>query len=149
MKFSKITDDLYIGDTPVVQDYDLLRKLGVRLVINMRFEQGPAPDPGRPPLDFLWLRTFDTPFLPIPIQALYKGARAALETIQAGGKVYAHCAKGRHRGVAMGAAILIAQGLGASEAMQLIQARRPLADPGAFYIRSRILRFARRFQPAG
>ena len=149
MNYSEITDDLLIGDTPAAEDYDLLRDLGVRLVINMRFEHGPAPDPGRPPLDLLWLRTFDTPLLPIPIRALQEGVRAALETIRAGGRVYTHCAAGRHRGVAMGAAILIAQGHGAQEAMRLIKARRPLADPCVFYIRSRILRFARRFQTAG
>jgi protein tyrosine phosphatase (PTP) superfamily phosphohydrolase (DUF442 family) len=148
MEYSRITDDLLIGDTPGPQDYDLLRDLGVRLVINMRFEQRPAPDPGRPPLALLWLRTFDTPLLPIPIRTLQAGARAALETIHAGGKVYTHCAKGRHRGVAMGAAILIAQGQSPEDAMRLIQARRPLADPGAFHIRRRILRFARRLQTA-
>jgi hypothetical protein len=38
---------------------------------------------------------------------------AALETIRQGGKVYAHCQRGRHRGVAMGAAILIALGYSA------------------------------------
>jgi dual specificity MAP kinase phosphatase len=149
MDCSRITDDLFIGDTPSPQDYDLLRDLGVRLVINMRFEQGPAPDPGSPPLDFLWLRTIDTPLLPIPIRALLEGARAALETIRAGGKVYAHCAKGRHRGPAMGAAILIAQGHSPQEAVRLIRSGRPSADPEIFYIRSRILRFARRFKPAG
>jgi hypothetical protein len=149
MNYSYITDDLFIGDTPAVADYDLLRDLGVRLVINMRFGHGPAPDPGRPPLDLLWLRTFDTPLFPIPIRALQEGARAALETIRSGGKVYTHCAAGRHRGVAMGAAVLIAQGFGAYDAMRLIKARRPLADPCAFYIRSRILRFARRFQMSG
>ena len=71
---------------------------------------------------------------------------AALETIEAGGKVYAHCGKGRHRGVAMGAAILIALGQSPDAAMELIKAQRPTADPDAFYIRSRILRFARQWQ---
>ena len=149
MEYSKITDDLFIGDTPSTRDYDHLRDLGVRLVINMRFEHGPAPDAGLPHLDFLWLRTFDNPCLPIPIRALQRGAHAALETIRSGGKVYAHCARGRHRGVAMGAAVLIAQGHSPAEAMRLIKARRPDADPGVFYIRSRILRFARRLEVAG
>jgi protein tyrosine phosphatase (PTP) superfamily phosphohydrolase (DUF442 family) len=149
MEYSKITNDLFIGDTPSAQDYDHLRELGVRLIINMRFEHGPAPDPGRPRLGFLWLRTFDNPCLPIPIRALQRGARAALETIRAGGKVYAHCARGRHRGVAMGAAVLIAQGHTPAQAMQLIKSHRPDADPGVFYIRNRILRFARRLDAAG
>ncbi len=145
MNFSRITEELFIGDTPRTEDYDLLRDLGVHLVINMRFEKRPAYDLHTPPLDFLWLRTFDNPFLVIPIHKLIRGASAALDTIHRGGKVYAHCAKGRHRGVAMGAAILIALGYPPAEAMQLIKAQRPIADPDAYYIRSRILRFARQY----
>jgi dual specificity MAP kinase phosphatase len=145
MDYSPITDDLFIGTTPSVGDYARLRELGVELVINMRWEHRPRPDPHDPPLSFLWLRTFDSPFLPIPVQALQRGVQSALETIRRGGRVYAHCAGGRHRGVAMGAAVLIAQGYGAEEAMRLIKARRAYADPGAFYIRPRILKFARQW----
>jgi len=146
MNFSQINDHLYIGNTPKAADYDLLRGLGVRLVINMRFEKRPAHDPHDPPLDFLWLPTIDSPGLVIPIRYLMRGAHAALETIHNGGKVYAHCGKGRHRGVAMGAAILIALGYDPEDAMQLIKEQRQIADPDAFYIRSRILRFARTYQ---
>ena len=42
MDFSKITDDLFIGTTPFVRDYNHLRELGVRLVINMRFTHYPG-----------------------------------------------------------------------------------------------------------
>jgi hypothetical protein len=146
MNFSQITDCLFIGDTPRIDDYDLLRELGVRLVINMRFEKPPALHRHHPPLDFLWLPTLDTPGLVIPIRFLIRGVRAALETIQSGGKVYVHCHKGRHRGVAMGASILIALGYDPDQAMELIKAQRPIADPDIFYIRSRILRFARAWQ---
>lgn len=140
---------MFIGDTPHMDDYDCLRDLGVRLVINMRFEKRPASDRHHPPLHFLWLPTVDSPGLVIPIRFLMRGVCAALETIRSGGKVYAHCARGRHRGVAMGAAILIALGYDPDQAMQLIKLRRPNADPDLFYIRSRILRFARQYQSAG
>ncbi len=146
MNFSKITDSLFIGDTPLREEYDLLRDLGVRLVINMRLEKCPARDLHKPPLKLLWLPTIDSPGLVIPIRFLERGVHAALQTIREGGKVYAHCARGRHRGVAMGAAILIALGYGPAEAIQLIKQQRPDADPDMFYIRSRILRFARAWQ---
>ncbi|MGB8214425.1 MAG: dual specificity protein phosphatase [Anaerolineales bacterium] len=146
MDFSQITDCLFIGDTPCKEDYDLLREMGVRLVINMRFEKRPVVDSHIPPLDFLWLPTVDTPGLVIPIRFLMRGVQAALETIQAGGKVYAHCHKGRHRGVAMGASILIALGYDPEAAIELIKTQRPIADPNIFYIRSRILRFARAWE---
>jgi len=148
MDFSRITDDLFIGTTPDVREYNRLRKLGVRLVINMRWEHRPQPDPHDPPLSLLWLPTFDSPFLPIPIRKLIQGAQAALKTIRDGGRVYTHCAGGRHRGVAMGAAVLIAQGHDPQESMHLIARRRSFADPFAFYIRPRILKFARHWNQA-
>ena len=149
MNFSQITEHLFIGDTPRREEYDRLRELGVRLVINMRLEKPPAIDLHPSPISFLWLPTADNPLLVIPIYALKRGVQAALGTIQAGGKVYTHCAKGRHRGVAMGASILIAQGYDADQAMQLIKERRSIADPDIYYIRSRILRFARQYQGTG
>ena len=141
-----ITENLWIGTTPDRGDYDLLRDKGVKLVINMRFAHGPFEDFGEPPLDNLWLRTFDSPIIPIPVRALTRGVQAALDVIGSGGKVYAHCARGRHRSVAMGAAILIAQGLSPESAMSLIKARRSVADPYIFYIRRRITLFARNWK---
>jgi protein tyrosine phosphatase (PTP) superfamily phosphohydrolase (DUF442 family) len=146
MDFSKITDELFIGASPQQEDYQLLHDLGVRLVINMRWEHRLPPDTHEQPLSILWLRTFDNPIFLISIKKLVQGARAALETIRAGGKVYTHCAHGRHRGVAMGAAVLIAQGLSPQDAIALIKAKRRVADPDIFYIRWRILRFARQWE---
>jgi len=143
MDFSRITDDLFIGTTPGAGDYDRLRDLGVRLVINMRFARGPYPDVHPQALNFLWLRSIDSPFFLIPIRKLLQGTHLALDTIRGGGKVYSHCAKGRHRSVAMGAAILIAQGFSPETAMQLIKQQRPISDPGIFYIHNRIHQFGR------
>ena len=142
MDFSEITDSLYIGTAPRSEDYDILRQLGVELVINMRIEQRPQSDPHDPPLSVLWLPVFDSPLLPIPVRALEKGVTAAVKTISEGGKVYAHCAAGVHRGAAMGATILIAQGYSFDKAIQLIKTGRKNADPEAWYIRRSIQRFA-------
>ena len=146
MDFSLITSDLFIGTTPSKHDYDLLRELGVKLVINMRWEYRLQKDEHPDAFELLWLPSFDTPFIPISIQYLVCGAQAAMETISEGGKVYAHCVAGRHRSVAMGACILIAQGLKPQAAMDLIQSKRPIADPRAYYIRPRILRFAKEWE---
>ena len=145
MNFSQITDDLFIGTTPRRRDYETLRGLGVRLVINMRFTRGPKPRFRDLQIQYLWLRTFDNPLIPIPFRAFTRGVNAALEVIHSGGKVYVHCAHGRHRSVAMGAAILIAQGMSAAEAIKLIKERRLAADPDIFYIRRRIHFFERRW----
>jgi protein tyrosine phosphatase (PTP) superfamily phosphohydrolase (DUF442 family) len=143
MNFSKITDNLYIGTTPKAKDYELLHKLGVELVINIRFGFPPARDPISPPMKSLWLPVIDSPFFPIPIRLLQVGAIEALKVIDQGGVVYAHCSRGRHRGPVMGACILIAQGMSPEEAMRLIEQQRPVADPHAWYIQRRIMKFAR------
>jgi len=142
MNFSSITNDLFIGTMPSADDYACLRDLGVKLVINMRFALGPRPDPNPAPIKTLWLRSIDSPFFPISIRKLTDGAQAALQVIREGGKVYTHCAYGRHRGVAMGACVLIALGYDPQSAMELIQEKRSVADPFAYYIRPRILQFA-------
>lgn len=142
MDFSQITDDLFIGTTPRSEAYHTLRSLGVGLVINMRVERRPFPDHHDPPIPALWLPTFDTPFIPIPLHLLERGVIAALKTFEEGAKVYVHCAKGAHRGVAMGSAILIALGHAPDQAMELVMERRKVADPQIWYIRRRILRFA-------
>ena len=141
MDFSQITETLFIGTTPPPEAYPFLRGLGVQLVINMRIERPPFRDRSNPPIRLLWLPTADTPLIPIPLRALKRGTIAALETFAKGGKVYAHCAGGVHRGVAMGAAILIAEGYSPEEAITLIKQRREAADPYAWYILRQIIRF--------
>lgn len=142
MNYSRITDSLYIGTTPKARDYDLLCSLGIQLVINMRFGLPPVRELFTESLKSLWLPAFDSPFLPIPISFLHRGAVEALKVIESGGAVYTHCSRGRHRGPAMGACILIAQGMPVEEAMDLIKQQRPVADLQAWYIRRRILKFA-------
>lgn len=145
MDYSQITEQLYVGTTPGRGDYEVLRRLGIDLIINMQVLRGRPPRTGNPNVRYLHLPTFDTPLLPIPTEALMRGTRAALEAIRCGGKIYAHCARGRHRSVAMAAAILIAGGMSPSEAMELIKQRRASADPEARHIRPRILKFARQW----
>lgn len=142
MNFSSITEDLIVGSCPGRRDFDTLRGLGVSLVINMRWRPGPRPAADDPALRYLWFRTFDNPLLPIPLRVLIDGVREALAELERGGKLYIHCARGRHRSVAMAASILVAQGLEPFEAMALIKERRPTADPTIYYIRRRIELFA-------
>src|SRR5512138_2180731 len=126
---------------PSYMHYDMLRGLGVRLVINTRFSRGPETDRHHAPIELLWLPMIDSVFFPLPLDKLMQGTRAALDTIHHGGKVYVHCAYGRHRSVVMGSCILIAQGMSVEQATRLIKARRPAADPDVFYMKSRILKF--------
>jgi hypothetical protein len=65
----------------------------------------------------------------------------ALHTMASGGSVLVYCAQGRHRSVAMAAAILIATGYTVPEAMYLLCTRRRAADPKAPHIDRRIRAF--------
>lgn len=141
MEYSRITDYLFIGKTPQTDDYEELDQLGIGLVINMRIERSPYPNPAYPEIRLLWVPTIDSPIFPIPISSLIKGANASAEMLALGKSVYVHCAAGVHRGVAMGAAILISQGYRAEEAIRFIKERRNQADPDAWYIRRRIEKF--------
>lgn len=142
MDFSQITPTLFVGTTPVRNDYHSLRALEIGLVINLRVERPPAPDFHYPPMPTLWLPVFDSPLIPIPIHALQRGVQAAISAIAQSRKVYAHCAAGVHRSAALAACILIAQGYAAGQAMDLVKAQRRVADPHIWYIRRQILRFA-------
>jgi hypothetical protein len=142
MNYSKITDNLYTGTTPKGEDYHTLHELGVSLVINMRIGTPPRHDSHIPPMRSVWLPVIDSPIFPIPIRALQMGVQEALKVIEAGGVVYTHCSKGRHRGPAMGACILISQGMPPDQAMELIKQQRPISDLYIWYIRRWIMKFA-------
>jgi len=140
MDISKITDQLYIAAHPKAEDANAIRDMNVRLILNMIFIR-PADVYRNPPFRMLTLRTFDSIFLPIPIGKLVKGVKAALPVIERGESVLVYCRQGRHRSVAMAAAVLIGQGNSADEAMQLISSKRSKADPYAWHIQRRIRKF--------
>ncbi len=146
MNISQITEYLYVGGQPKAEDAEKLQALDVRLIISMAGNIWPPKVFTQPPFNLLWLRTFDSFLTPIPIRKLVKGVETALPVIENGGRVLTHCAFGRHRGVAMGAAILIAMGHSADEAMHLLSTRREIADPYTWYIKRRIKKFEKHWQ---
>lgn len=142
---SKITDYLYLSAFPRGEHVAEIIALGVRLVLSMHWMR-PTKMLGKPPVELLWLPTFDVPFLPIPIKTLNKGVKAALPVIADGGSVLVHCKEGIHRSVAQAACVLIGMGYSAEEAMQLIKDKRAVADPDARHIKSRIRKFEEYWQ---
>jgi protein tyrosine phosphatase (PTP) superfamily phosphohydrolase (DUF442 family) len=140
MDISKITDRLYIAAHPKAEDVNAIRDMNVRLILNMIFIR-PADVYRNPPFRMLTLRTFDSIFLPIPISKLVRGVKAALPAIEGGESILVYCREGRHRSVAMAAAVLIGIGNSADEAMQLISLKRSKADPYAWHIQRRIRKF--------
>ena len=139
---SKITDYLYISAFPEAEHAETIRALNVRLIISMPL-QTPRHEVRTPPIQWLHLRTIDSPLTPIPIFMLRHGVEAALPVIKDGYAVLVHCRAGVHRSVAMACCILIGMGYSAADATQLVKEKRAVADPDIWYIRKRIEKFER------
>jgi len=139
---SQITETIYISAWPRGEHAEEIRSLGIRLILSMHWMR-PSNALRHPPVELLWLPTFDTPLTPMPIKTLERGVDAALPVIEAGGGVLVHCRAGVHRSVAMACCVLIAEGYSADEAMDLVKDKRAVADPDVWYIKRRILRFER------
>jgi hypothetical protein len=137
---SAITDYLYISAWPRGDHAEEIRDLKVRLILSMHWIR-PSRMLGHPPVQLLWLPTFDKPFLPMPISTFQRGVEAALPVIQDGYRVLVHCLAGMHRSVAMACCVMIGMGQTADEAMQLVKQKRSVADPDIWYIRRRIYKF--------
>jgi hypothetical protein len=142
---SPITDYLYISAWPRGEHAAEIRALGVRLILSMHWRR-PVKTVGHPPVRLLWLPTVDTPLTPMPMFQLRRGVEAALPVVRQGEKVLVHCKAGVHRSVAMACCVLIGTGHTAEEAMRLVKDRRAVADPDAWYIRRRILKFEQQWR---
>jgi len=143
---SKVTDYLYVGSRVGKEQADELRVLNFDLIISMIGQMAPDEIYTLPPFKTLWIRTYDSFFTPIPIKKLMVGVEAALPVIQNHGKVLVFCMLGKHRSIAMGAAILISMGHTSERAMNLLTAARKSADPRMWYIRSQIRAFEKYWQ---
>jgi protein tyrosine phosphatase (PTP) superfamily phosphohydrolase (DUF442 family) len=141
MDISKITEYLSLSSKVTKKNVDEVLELDPRLVISMIVQRKPPEALEQPPRTVLWLRTFDFPFLPIPVRTLYRGVEAALPVIQDGNWVLVFCEGGRRRSVAMASCILIGKGYSADDAMGLIKERRDVADPYANHIQRQIRKF--------
>ncbi len=141
LDISEITDSLLVGAQPRAEDSQEIAARNVRLIISMIGGARPPQCFGDSPLSCLWLPSFDTFLTPIGARHLIRGVEEAQRVISQGGRVLVYCHKGRHRSVVMAAAILIASGHSAAEAISLLRARRRVADPHTWYIRRQIHKF--------
>lgn len=137
---SAITEYLFISAWPRGDHADEIRSLNIRLILSMHWIK-PSKKLSQPPVQLLWLPTFDNPLLKMPIPTLQRGVEAALPVIEDGYGVLVHCRAGVHRSVAMACCVLIGMGMTADQAMELVVQQRPVADPHIWYIEQRIYLF--------
>jgi protein-tyrosine phosphatase len=128
INLSWVTEQLATGGALRKSEYRQLKQAGVTAVIDLREE---SMD------DVETLRGLGIQFLHLPTtdahaqsqEQLIRGTKWALEQINKGGKVFAHCQHGVGRGPLQATAILIGQGLTAPEALRTVRARRWQAAP--------------------
>lgn len=141
LNVSRITDYLFVSTRLRAEDLEAIRELDVRLIVGMIAGVPPPRRLAELKIDILWLGTFDFVLFPIPLATLHRGVDAALPVIHDGHQVLVYCQAGRHRSVAMAAAILIGMDHSADEAMALIVEKRPVASPETWHIGRQIRRF--------
>jgi hypothetical protein len=128
LNLSWISESLAVGGAYRRSDVRRLAALGITAVIDARAE---ATDDER----LLAQHGITLMRLPAPdryalsYDQLLAGAEWACDRVSAGEKVFVHCEHGVGRGPLLGAAVLVASGMSASEALRLLRARRWQAAP--------------------
>ena len=111
-------------------------KAGVTHIIDMQAEFDDTTLAKAYGISVLWNAT-DDDFQPKPEALFGRGVDFALEALdKEGTKVFIHCAAGVHRAPMMALAVLCSLGWNVADAMQLIEARRPVADFAEVYVQS-------------
>ena len=122
VRFSQITPQVFVGGQFGQRGKRKLERLGVTGAVNLRVEFDDAAH-GLAFQHYCHLPTIDddAPTL----DHLAAGVAFIRRVIDAGGKVYIHCAGGVGRAPTMAAAYFIAQGMTRDEALALIRRTRP------------------------
>lgn len=128
LNMSWITPHLAVGGRILPADIPRLAKTGVTRVVDTRSEhKDDAEALGREGIELLYLPTPDT--YPLTVEQLMEGSRWINEQIAQNQKVLVHCEHGVGRSVLLTAAALVASGMSAHDAIDLVQARRWQAAP--------------------
>ena len=123
-------------------------RAGVTHIIDMQIEFDDTPLAEQHGIEVLW-NAVDDDFQPKPPEVFRRGVEFALAALdEPETKLYIHCAAGVHRAPMMTLAVLCALNFSLPEAMQLIEARRPVVDFADVYVRS-VERFLREYVPSG
>jgi protein-tyrosine phosphatase len=111
-------------------------RAGVTHVIDMQIEFDDTPLAERHGIAVCW-NPVDDDFEPKPAAIFARGVDFALAALEEDGtKLLVHCAAGVHRAPMMTLALLGVMGWSVEDAMQLVEARRPVADFAEVYVRS-------------
>lgn len=111
-------------------------RAGITHVIDMQAEFDDTTLAKPYGIKVLWNGTEDD-FQPKPAEFLQRGVDFALEALdEEGTKLFIHCAAGVHRAPMMTLAVLCSLSWNLADAIQLIEARRPVVDFADVYVQS-------------
>lgn len=146
LNMSWVTPQLAVGGRILEADIPRLAKAGVTRVVDTRSEHmDDVAALRRYGIELLYLPTEDT--TPLTLDQLTRGAEWVDAQLNDGQRVLIHCEHGVGRSVLLTAASLVGRGMGAYQAMRLIQRRRWQAAPNHRQMR-RLLEFEQRVRGA-
>ena len=132
-----VTDQIGVGGGIwTAENMAAVSRAGVTHIIDMQIEFDDTALAEPHGIEVCW-NPVDDDFEPKPPEVFEYGvkfAEAALE--KDGSKLFVHCAAGVHRAPMMTLALLGAKGWPLEDAMERIEARRPVADFAEVYVRS-------------
>jgi hypothetical protein len=113
-----------------------LSRTGITHIIDMQIEFDDTPLAEPHGIEVCW-NPIDDDFEAKPADVFRRGVDFALAALEGdGSKIYVHCAAGVHRAPMMTLALLCVMGWTLEDGMDLIEARRPVADFADVYVRS-------------
>lgn len=147
LNMSWITPHLAVGGRILPRDIHLLAKSGVTRVVDTRSEhQDDAAALGTAGIQLLYLPAKDT--FPLTVAQLCEGSEWINAEIAERQQVLVHCEHGVGRSVLLAAAALVESGMGAHDAITLIQRKRWQAAPNHRQIQ-RLQEFERELRAQG
>jgi protein-tyrosine phosphatase len=113
-----------------------IARAGVTHILDMQIEFDDTPLAAAHGITVLW-NPIDDDFQPKSPDVFERGVDFALEALdEEGSKLFVHCAAGVHRAPMMTLAILCSLNWNLADALQLIEARRPVVDFADVYVNS-------------
>lgn len=125
LRYSEVTPQLYVGPQYGRRGKRALERAGITAGVNLRVEFDDAAH-GLALVDYCHLPTVDD--AAPSVEHLERGVAFVREQIEAGRKVYIHCAGGVGRAPTLAAAYLISAGMTRDEALETIRRARPFIN---------------------
>ena len=124
------------GGIWTAENMTAVSRTGVTHILDMQIEFDDTALAKPHGIKVLW-NPIDDDFQPKPPEVFQRGVEFALNALDGKGtKLFVHCAAGVHRAPMMTLAILCSLSWKMAEAMQLIEARRPVVDFANVYVGS-------------